>query len=1296
MRLPDALTELLKRRYHGAANVSGVRYQLLYFVWRAFDLYADPGPDEVLGEGVEDLDLRSVTLGNEYVQVKYRGRSLSWGDFTAILGGFLPLIAADPSASLRVVTSTGLTSDMDALAKSVRGTRPLSQRSRKALADLISQEEAVVTVDNLLQRLRFEIISEDDLLSRIRAAIIGQFGVTTGNEDLYLAALFAEVSSRAGNRIAVRRSDVEGIRQRVEEQVARGGVNPAVRDGFIRPLTFTAGADADAYYQGRAARPDHIAANFDVQRTRISERIEEVLRQNQSCIVVASSGQGKSSLAYRYTFDHYLHECTFDLRVCQEESDAGQIVQFLRARLRIGLPLLVVVDNLGARTRLWHRVVAELAGQPVAFLVTAREEDWHRYAGETASFTWQTVRPTLSLAEASQIYAELKRRGRVAPNVPSAQWAYEQVRTRGLLIEFVYLITHGRLLADRLEEQVRALASFTEDPGKLEALRLVSVAQCYGARIEIITLLRAANFRGDAQQGLRSLEGEYLVIDDGRYCEGLHPVRSEHLLRLLHDPMSVEATVAKLIAYLTPDELEGFIERALSDPTVAPDVSLQAAVERCVADPSNLLDRIARACFHADEHRYFLRHRPLYDEAYATGGELRVWLLAQATLPVSRSPAFAGLAGIEAGDRMLTWLRQRTGQFAPRTSVEHLSRQFLAGVVERLDHQRLVDDPRLLGDVLNWGHATGVVSPIVDAAIEAGKWKDAIFDLPIAAAASLAFAVSRAAPQTYREWSATERDRILGLFRWRTCTFSAVEEDDAVAIQFPADATSDAPSLNDQAVQRILLLHQFLPDYREYRSVGLYLLGENLTGLDPTQKAMTQEWIWHEVDTAKNAAWVALCLDAYATDTITSWLDGVRKLRESGLALIDQIEALYRRRCRRQPYQREVEAIRNTYFDQFRSIMLAVTSPPRVFPAAERDDLRDAVREWVSVLNFFVSQITESLPADIDQQDSRRLRNNLAGAMKSLPKVEAATVFASRWLGFTPEGETLPPEQASYRRLLDLLDFWFTVSPTENMNPDRAVREWMPSRDATFVEEIREAIEPLVQGGYRFTLPTGPLDERPLVGLCVGLEIRDFSREIADVILTGTAIGAASIAYDWIYVVPMVGQARPSEQPWRMSAGNARELAIGKVPEGMWLFRVDPPADLGAILPDIPHVPLAEQTAIEQFGSITLRAARPTIVCNAARASLDIDLPFAHELFDDLTAEANNAMEHGKYALRETLGTLRSLPVSPNVQQEWHDVLTCCQSLVDQFEQAPEEVLARLGNDRLQSLLWHYFNKAYL
>jgi hypothetical protein len=67
----------------------------------------------------------------------------------------------------------------------------------------------------------------------------------------------------------------------------------------------------------------------------------------------------------------------------------------------------------------------------------------------SALTTREVIEPTLAEEEAREIFAAFKGRDQIHPAARSAQEAYERLRPPHPLLEFVHLVTQGRMLEDR-------------------------------------------------------------------------------------------------------------------------------------------------------------------------------------------------------------------------------------------------------------------------------------------------------------------------------------------------------------------------------------------------------------------------------------------------------------------------------------------------------------------------------------------------------------------------------------------------------------------------------------------------------------------------------------------------------------------------------------------------------------------------------------------------------------------------------------------------------------------------------
>src|SRR5712691_6366347 len=238
----QTLDNLLRSRYQGASNIAGIRFQLLYSVLRAFDLYADVPAREVQFEGLEDVDvrgsqekaLRVLSIGDTYVQVKHTGASkpLSWLNHEKILDHFIEVYLEHPDARFMLVTSLPVKSNLEDLVRYCHCQRASLPLYENRVVHAIAARSHLDAADlpTFLRRVSFEYISEDELLERLRIAVIRSFDLTAGNELLYLSHLVDCATRWAANRAVLQKQHLDTEKIHVQEWIDLGVENPAVRD----------------------------------------------------------------------------------------------------------------------------------------------------------------------------------------------------------------------------------------------------------------------------------------------------------------------------------------------------------------------------------------------------------------------------------------------------------------------------------------------------------------------------------------------------------------------------------------------------------------------------------------------------------------------------------------------------------------------------------------------------------------------------------------------------------------------------------------------------------------------------------------------------------------------------------------------------------------------------------------------------------------------------------------------------------------------------------------------------------
>jgi hypothetical protein len=995
MTAAHQIEHLLQSRYHGAVNISGIRFQIAYSVLRAFDLYAPEPPSSIRLEGLEDVDVngrrhvqvRGFTVSNQYVQVKTSRTAWDWTRFaqSGIIGNFLPLWTIDSTAELLVVTNFSYTGKLSELVKFCNGERnTLSQRVSNDLTELCRRAGFENTnIMQMLKRVSFERISNEDLQARISATIVRCFGLQTSNGDLYQLVLTSKFLDTAVERGELRRSDLEAIRLFIQEHIELGTTNPAVQNGWIERLKFDAEMQTEDYYEGSNARPGHIIAGLDVERPRWLDSIQEALQRAGTCVVRTASGQGKSTLLYRYAYKHFQPETTFIVKHLSDESMVGAIKQTVLARRALGLPILVLIDNVRNDLRFWYRLAVELAGQGVYLLVTLREEDWFRYSGGANGFKWEIVSPTLSLTEARQIYGEFRQKQRVAAGVRSAEWAFEQVAERKLLIEFTYLITHGQMLAERLKEQVQEMQRMGEDRAKLHILRLVSVAQSYEARVPISALLRHVNFDQDPDLTIESLQREYLLCDDGA-CEGLHFVRSQHLATLLHRNVPLEHTMAELINILDAENLESFVSMAFVDPKVDHAALLHALSKRCACEQLETVIRVAKALFTASETLYYREHQPQFDRVVDEIGTSSTMLLCSATLPFQTIDFLGDMRNILPDNQNLELLSNLADSFSPRRWHDRNEVRLLQSIINSVDTRYLQKNFDDLGDFLGWCRLPSLDTSRLKTMLVAHDWKSHVFQGELQPVASFLFALREFAQESYDAIIADEKATLVSRYKLISDTLFVEERGEGVYIEFVVDEKSETSGRPmDQALLRLRNLYKLLPNYERYCSQGLYAEDYGTErAIDDTHKEIENRTFAIELEADRNSIYVRTVEAHYAASFVYAWQEQWFNFRRDLSELMDKLLKMYRRLSQgRQPNFDELNAL----WRDLATRSSQMTSLPGYLKEKFTDEQK-SINAWASSVGNFLQQMSRS-----DQESRRLMRHNLRDAAKHLPSAHKAS-----------------------------------------------------------------------------------------------------------------------------------------------------------------------------------------------------------------------------------------------------------------------------------------------------------------
>jgi hypothetical protein len=598
---------------------------------------------------------------------------------------------------------------------------------------------------------------------------------------------------------------------------------------------------AEEFYRGISARYLDIVAGNDVERPgKLSEIHNAYESGARSVIVHGASGQGKSTLAYRYLHDFVPDAWRFSVQVVESRAHALQVAAALSGHLRtINAPMYVYVD-VTPRDLDWPELVRALVQhENVRVLVTIREEDFARLGPAGAELRFpHTIPLTLDRDEARGIYTRLVAR-HPTDHFVTFDDAWLQFGGEGPLLEFVHLLTQSESLRDRLASQVRRLKGEVREgkmaPQELRFLHLVSVANAYEARVDVIGLAAELQL-ADPALTLELLEREYLLrrSADGHYAEGLHPIRSAVLAEELSDPTfhPWAATAVRVLAHLPEDDLEPFLLYSFSRHST----DVEVLVQRVAALPLSTwrgVGGVVRALIWLGVREYAMENEALIREVAGRVGE-GWWMtlnfdIARATEEPGQ--LMAGLTGMldeRAMEQVKAYVARQTDT----------ARAFARLIVWASDVGPAA--PHAPENAADWAGLAEAYFWAAHLGIDSGlrRWAHnvdlapAVHSAPLGVLADVVLALSYGAPEDFKAQVESHREHFMGRYQRETDTLYVEDLGDTLRSHFivPFEMLNGTESTTRQAgesnpfhaaaIRRIDLLRRLAPGYARYGSQG--------------------------------------------------------------------------------------------------------------------------------------------------------------------------------------------------------------------------------------------------------------------------------------------------------------------------------------------------------------------------------------------------------------------------------------------------------------------------------------------
>ncbi|HVB25625.1 MAG TPA: hypothetical protein VNG51_27055 [Ktedonobacteraceae bacterium] len=669
----------------------------------------------------------------------------------------------------------------------------------------------------------------------------------------------------------------------------------------------------DEFYRGVSARYEHILAQVDIIRPLYLQEIREEFARSRVVIIHGASGQGKTSLAYRYLHDYFPEQWRFQVQLVEGNLHALRIARALVGHVdAINIPVVVYLD-VRASDSGWPELVKQLWQQRnIQVLVTVREEDWRKATISSVEMQIADIALRFHREEAQSIYQSLREQ-----HMPEALLTFQEAWSRfggeGPLMEFVYLVTKGTTLRERLSQQVNALNDAVRlgkmAPNELALLRFVAVASAFEAHLKVHALVEYLSL-GSPDRTIELLEQEYLLRRDlhGSLLYGLHPIRSAILVDLL-----TEATffpwvhiASNCLQLLHEPDIEAFLLYAFSrrqtDANTLFDWLTSCQVEQWVG-----VGGVVHALLWLGIRTYIEANQQLIHDVFDERGP--GWYI---LLDYDLTDAIPG-SGISLWDALQPFLspagQQRIKDFQARQTSKHQVFDYLTSWLSvqtfHCKQPATLADWSAFAEVLFWLGRLGIKSPFEETKVHS-SFDGAMDTLPLDVLADLVAGLSYSNHNAFSAWLDTYRAKLINRFRQETQTLVLEDDGQKLTAHFivalDSQDTSQAQemtgildarkSLHAQALHHVELLRKLFPDRALYacQGYGHRVWSQTLPVDDTLKTGIPQSRLPLPWATAVNATFRGLAEQYFRPASLSQYAQDILQLRHQVLDVFKRLD----------------------------------------------------------------------------------------------------------------------------------------------------------------------------------------------------------------------------------------------------------------------------------------------------------------------------------------------------------------------------------------------------------------------
>lgn len=1118
------LEYILSKRIGGAVNINGIHYQILYACLTILKELNKGTNMSIQLEGIEDLDINNPQVrfsNSEYIQIKTSKNKLDAGTFwnLGVLQNYIEIYNIDPNSRFKLVYNMNIASG--SLKELI--DNKLSDSSRKYWEDkLATLEYSGINYPQFLKSISFESISVNGIIEQIICVLHQKWDVNKGAEKQFLQSLFYNVLSWSKNRKKVVYNDIKLLFQEILDSYSITPTNDAIKNNWISSVKYELqNKDYSNYYDGKAALPIHIAQGLPVRRIAWENKIKDQLDISDIIVIKSSSGQGKSTLAWQVGFNLKDNYSIYQIQFCPDWDSANSIVQFIESRINLGQLPLIIVDGLNNTIQGWKYITEKTVGLPVKYIITARNEDWYRYGSEIPKVSLHIININLSVEEAKNIYKQLEKKKKLHKDVTSWQSSWEKVQDSSLLIEYTYLLTKGEMIEDRLKYQISTLNKTQSSNSKVEILRMVSLADCMNIKIKTSNLIpyieKTVGFQQDRGETLKELENEYFLSFKAEYIIGLHPVRSKHLVDLLHKLLPIEDSLINLCEILEENSLFEFFSNVPLLTNTNNKQNLYNKLGKYLSDRRFSEMVIALdGLLHVEPQIYWNNNKEIYNDAFNTGG---IELFSMTTVPsTGQNHPILDLENLanSIGDDFSSNLKflSELGRKLPKFVIQDTEVFLLASCLQKYLKSRTtpVDSYSGLEFLIKWFKILElplILSTQLLSNIEIKYFIENINSFELEEAKEIALYFQNTDKEKYTKLAVNNKSTLISYLKEKTNSLTIAINKNNVFINYLLYG-NNVSEANEFSVSRVQTIYTFLPFYEKYCTEAILLPypSEELvaTVKQNSIKNLSPAAIPNEFDVHLNQIWYTTLLKNYEESSVYDWQKNFIALREQAARVVlhscQLIDSLLEGNEKKMNSILRELTNESTLFSKLDSTRKRYpTFNKKYNEKNKQSDNEKNINEWLFNFRNVNNQLVNIFTPKTEHNRNIAIINIKASCF-SLENMQICfrNIMSDTFKYF--DTEVLENrEKEVYERLYATTQYYISRIPL-NDKPvihvaKNIAKEWWKKQLENRIQDLKIILEKINDLGnlYNFYIPTYIEETSTLTTVTIGIENIDFSSE---------------------------------------------------------------------------------------------------------------------------------------------------------------------------------------------------------